>query len=93
VILAFTLFVGAVVVGFVGYDIYLHPADPEPVGKAIIEVTGAPDLAFSGSVGTIACPYGIEGQTPVALKVPYRRADTSPRPSSGPRTRQTPRRP
>jgi hypothetical protein len=65
--------VGIIVVGTVAYDIYLHPADPEPVGTAIIKVSG--DARFTGTVGTVRDQHGIRGTTPVALAVPYRKAD------------------
>src|SRR3712207_1781134 len=71
----FTLFIGAIVVGFVAYDIYMHPADPEPAGTATILIGGTDGLRFSGDVGTVREPLGITATTPVTLEAPYRRAD------------------
>jgi hypothetical protein len=62
-----------VVVGVVALDIYRHPPDPKPVGTAIIKVSG--DARFTGIVGTVRDQHGIKGTTPVALRVPYRKAD------------------
>ena len=72
---ALTLVVGAVVVGVVAYDIYLHPAAPKPVGTAVIKISGT--APFRGEVGTLN-RYGthaIEGRAPVTVEVPYGRAD------------------
>jgi hypothetical protein len=72
---ALTLVVGAVVVGVVAYDIYLHPAAPRPVGTAVIKISGT--APFRGEVGTLN-RYGthtIEGRAPVTVEVPYGRAD------------------
>ena len=72
---ASTLLVGAVVVGVVAYDIYLHPAAPKPVGTAVIKVSGT--APFRGEVGTLN-RYGthtIEGRAPFMVEVPYGRAD------------------
>jgi hypothetical protein len=70
---AITIFIGMIVVAGVALDIYLHPPDPEPVGTAIIKVSG--DSRFTGTVGTVRDQHGIKGTTPVALTVPYRKAD------------------
>jgi hypothetical protein len=72
---ALTLLVGAVVVGVVAYNIYLHPAAPRPVGTAVIKISGT--APFRGEVGTLN-RYGthaIEGRAPVTVEVPYGRAD------------------
>jgi hypothetical protein len=67
------LFVGIIVVSVVGYDIYMHPPDPETVGTAIIEITG--EGAFRGSLGTIRDEHAIHATAPVTLSVDFRRAD------------------
>jgi hypothetical protein len=72
---ALTLLVGAVVVGVVAYDIYVHPAAPKPVGTAVIKISGT--APFSGEVGTLN-RYGmhtIEGEASATVEVPYGRAD------------------
>jgi hypothetical protein len=72
---ALTLLVGAVVVGVVAYDIYLHPAAAKPVGTAAIKISGT--APFRGEVGTLH-RYGthtIEGRAPFTVEVPYGRAD------------------
>jgi hypothetical protein len=72
---ALVLLVGAWVVAIVAYDIYLHPADPEPVGTAIIEISGTEGIDFRGTVGTVRDEHEIEGTTPLTFTTPYRRAD------------------
>jgi hypothetical protein len=75
VLIALTVFIGAVVVAVIAYDIYLHPSDPHPVGTAVIEVSGAESIHFRGTVGTESEEYTLEGSTPVTFKTPYRRAN------------------
>ncbi len=70
---ALSLLVGIIVVATVAYDIYLHPADPETVGTATIEISGT--THFRGDVGTVANMHTIEGNGPATVEVPYRRAD------------------
>jgi len=72
---ALVLLVGVVVVAVVAYDIYLHPPDPNPVGTAIIEISGTEGIRFRGTVGTEREEYTLEGRTPVTFTTPYRRAD------------------
>lgn len=72
---ALVLLVGVVVVAVVAYDIYLHPPDPNPVGTAIIEISGTEGVRFRGTVGTESDEYTLEGRTPVTFTTPYRRAD------------------
>lgn len=72
---ALVLLVGVVVVAVVAYDIYLHPPDPNPVGTAIIEISGTEGIRFRGTVGTESDEYTLEGRTPVTFTTPYRRAD------------------
>jgi hypothetical protein len=68
-----TLLVCIIVVGIVGWDIYEHPADPDPVGVAKVEISGTGH--FRGDVGTGGHAYTIEGEAPATVKVPFRRAD------------------
>jgi hypothetical protein len=73
---ALTVFVGVIVVAAVGYDIYLHPAEPQPLEKpAVIEISGTG--RFHGVVGTTrrGGTYTIEGGAPATVKVPYALAD------------------
>jgi uncharacterized phage protein gp47/JayE len=70
---ALVLLVGAVVVGVVAYDIYLHPPGPEQVGVATIVISG--EGRFNGEVGTEANLYTIEATSPATVKVPYSLAD------------------
>ena len=72
---ALVLFIGALVVAVIAYDIYLHPVDPNPVGTATIEISGTEGIHFQGTVGTESDEYTLEGRTPVTFKTPYRRAD------------------
>jgi hypothetical protein len=69
------LFIGALVVAVIAYDIYLHPSDPNPVGTATIEISGTAGIHFQGTVGTQSDEYTLKGRTPVTFKTPYRRAD------------------
>jgi hypothetical protein len=70
---ALVLLVGVAVVAAVAWDLYVHPPDPDPVGTAIIKVSGG--SRFTGTVGTVRDQHGIRGTTAVALTVPYRKAD------------------
>ena len=72
---ALVVFVGIIVVGTVGYDIYRHPAGPNPVGTSIIEIEGTKGIRFKGTVGTVREQHAIEASTPVTFKTPYTRAD------------------
>jgi hypothetical protein len=72
---ALMVFVGALVIAVVGYDIYLHPPDPSPVGTATIEISGTEGIRFRGTVGIESAEYTLEGETPVTFTTPYRRAD------------------
>ena len=72
---ALVVFVGIIVVGTVGYDIYLHPPGPNPIGTSIIEIEGTKGIRFRGTVGTVREEHAIEGTTPVTFKTPYTRAD------------------
>src|SRR5215213_7673519 len=67
------LVVCAVVVGVVGWDIYQHPGDPNPVGVAKVEISGTGH--FRGDVGTGGHTYTFSGKAPATVKVPFRRAD------------------
>jgi hypothetical protein len=71
--IATTLFCMLLVVGVVGYDIYLHPSDPSPAGVALIEVTG--EGHFHGEVGTARSMQAVTGVAPFSIEVPYRRGD------------------
>ena len=64
-----TLFVGVVVIGVVGYDIYANPPDPKPVGTAEIEVSGT--AHFRGRFGIAEETYAVEGVAPATIRVPY----------------------
>ena len=77
VLVALTVFIGALVVAVIAYDIYLHPFDPHPVGTAVIEISGTEGIHFRGTVGTSEAgeEYTLEGSTPVTFKTPYRQAD------------------
>ena len=66
-----TLFIG----GIIFYDIYTHPADPEPAGRATIVIGGTEGVRFSGAVGTLRESQTITATTPVEVEKPYRRAD------------------
>jgi hypothetical protein len=70
---ALVLLVGAVAVGAVALDIYLHPPGPEQVGTATIAISGTG--RFSGVVGTDRTNYTIEAEAPATLKVPYSLAE------------------
>lgn len=72
---AIVVFIGIVVVGTVGYDIYRHPAGPNPVGTSIIEIEGTKGIRFRGMIGTVRELHAIEGTTPLTFKTPYTRAD------------------
>jgi hypothetical protein len=66
---AAVLFVGAITVGFIALDIYLHPPGHEEVGTATIHISG--EGRFSGIVGTDSTNYTIEATSPATVKVPY----------------------
>jgi hypothetical protein len=72
---ALVVFVGIIVVATVGYDIYRHPAGPNPVGTSIIEIEGTKGIRFKGRIGTVREEHAIEGTTPLTFKTPYTRAD------------------
>jgi hypothetical protein len=72
---AFVLLCTLFISGIVFYDIYTHPADPNPAGTATILIGGTSGVRFSGDVGTLREPLGITATTPVAVETPYRRAD------------------
>jgi len=55
VLSAFALFIVIIVASVVGYDIYLHPPDPEVVGTATIKISGTSH--FQGEVGTEAITH------------------------------------
>ncbi len=63
--------------GVVAYNIYLHPADPKPVGTATIKISGTDH--FQGEAGTVSVTgsemHVLEGRAPFTIEVPYRRAD------------------
>jgi hypothetical protein len=63
------LFVGAITVGFIALDIYLHPPGAEEVGTATIHISG--EGRFSGIVGADSTNYTIEAISPATVKVPY----------------------
>jgi len=74
VFLAVTLVGILVIVLVVGYDIYRHPPDPRFVHSATVVVSGTG--RFQGDVGTPFNMYTVEGNAPLTVQVPYRRADS-----------------
>ena len=70
---ALVLVLAGFVVLTVGYDIYQHPVDPQPVGVARVEVSGAGH--FRGDIGVEGSTYAIEGEAPAAVVVPFTRSD------------------
>lgn len=70
---ALVIFIGAIVVAAVGYDMYLHPASPQVMDEALVKITGT--SAFHGKVGTVENASEIDGKAPFTMTVPYRLSD------------------
>ena len=67
------MLIGAVVLGGVALDIYLHPPGPKQVGTATVQILGT--ARFRGEVGISGDTLTIEAKAPVSVEVPFARAD------------------